>query len=137
MFSQARGFSESEEEALGRIMSSFYADFVSKVAEQGGMAYEKAEEVARGRVWTGSRAKALGLIDDIGGIVEAIEAAAKEAGMKPEEVSCVKVIPKPRTFRFPMPKLLSHDSLGSSTSFLKDVKGELLFLLMPFAINMS
>ncbi|MEM4408529.1 MAG: signal peptide peptidase SppA [Candidatus Caldarchaeum sp.] len=137
MFSQTRGFSESEEETLERIMGSLYVDFVSRVAEKRGMSYERAEEVARGRVWTGSRAKALGLIDEIGGITEAIEAAAREAGITTDDLSCVRVVPKPRMFKVPMPKTPGLYAISSLAGFLKEAEREPLLLLMPFTINIK
>ncbi len=46
------------------------------------MPIEKVEEIAQGRIWIGEDAKSIGLVDEIGGIDEAIKGAAELAGMK-------------------------------------------------------
>jgi protease-4 len=58
-----------------------YRDFIGRVAEERGMAVEEVDRVARGQVWTGARARDLGLVDDLGGLDEALKAAAERAGV--------------------------------------------------------
>ncbi len=60
---------------------SAYDVFIDKVAEHRDMSRERVDELARGRIWTGLDAYELGLIDRIGGVDEAIEAAATRAGL--------------------------------------------------------
>ena len=59
-----------------------YRIFVQKVADQRGMSFERADNLARGRVWIGSDAVQLGLVDQLGGLDQAIEAAAERAGLE-------------------------------------------------------
>lgn len=59
-----------------------YRIFVGKVAASRDMTFEQADSIARGRVWIGADARERGLVDSIGGIDEAIEAAAVRAGLK-------------------------------------------------------
>ena len=59
-----------------------YRVFVSKVAAARGLTYEQADSVARGRVWIGADARERGLVDKIGGIDEAVAAAAALAGLE-------------------------------------------------------
>ncbi len=56
-----------------------YAQFIGKVAVARGSAPSKIDEVARGRVWSGSQAKERGLVDALGGLAEAQAEAAKLA----------------------------------------------------------
>ena len=58
-----------------------YDQFLNLVARGRDMAPETVEELAQGRVWTGARAQALGLVDQLGGLEEAIELAAELAGL--------------------------------------------------------
>jgi len=58
-----------------------YADFISKVADYREMSEERADEVAQGRVWSGIQARDRGLVDQLGGLDEAVSAAAKIAGL--------------------------------------------------------
>jgi protease-4 len=59
-----------------------YRIFVSKVAESRDMTFEQADSIARGRVWIGADARERGLVDSIGGLDEAIAAAAVRAGLE-------------------------------------------------------
>lgn len=66
------------------LIDNFYDDFVKVVAKGRGMEFDKAERIARGRVWAGSDALSLGLIDEIGGLREAVYAAAELAYLAPD-----------------------------------------------------
>ncbi len=59
-----------------------YADFVGKVAEHRERSVDEIEAAAQGRVWTGTDALARGLVDELGGLADAIESAAELAGLE-------------------------------------------------------
>ena len=59
-----------------------YRVFVGKVAESRKLTFEQADDIARGRVWIGADARERGLVDRIGGLDEAVEAAAARAGLE-------------------------------------------------------
>ncbi|MGY8926507.1 MAG: S49 family peptidase [Flavobacteriales bacterium] len=63
-------------------MDDIYDLFKSRVAEGRGMTKEEVGVIARGRVWTGRDAKRIGLVDELGGIEDAIKYAAKQADIK-------------------------------------------------------
>ncbi|MBR9853675.1 MAG: signal peptide peptidase SppA [Algicola sp.] len=58
-----------------------YQTFLNRVSEGRNMPVEKVDEVAQGRVWSGVDAKALGLVDELGDLDDAITAAAEMAGL--------------------------------------------------------
>lgn len=58
-----------------------YERFVSEVAEARDMDVARVEEIARGRVWLGEDAHDLGLVDELGGLADAIASAAERAGL--------------------------------------------------------
>lgn len=62
-------------------IDTIYHDFKSRVAEGRNKSMEYVDSIAQGRVWSGSRAMQLGLIDKIGGLDEAIAAAATKAAL--------------------------------------------------------
>lgn len=66
---------------MQRNVENFYDNFITRVSE--GRNKDKAyiDSIARGRVWAGSQAKALGLVDEYGGLKQAIETAARHAGI--------------------------------------------------------
>jgi len=63
-----------------------YTDFVNLVSRGRDLAPEKVAEIAEGRVWLGSRAKELGLVDQLGTLDDAIAHAAKLANLEAFEV---------------------------------------------------
>jgi len=71
---------------LDKIFSSWGADiydrFIDFVAESRSQSYEKIKEIAGGRVWIATSAKKIGLIDEIGGIDDAITYAANMAELE-------------------------------------------------------
>lgn len=62
-----------------------YSEFIGKVAEARGMEREQVDRIARGRVWIGARAKELGLVDELGGLQDAIAAAAARAELEADD----------------------------------------------------
>lgn len=80
--SPTRPMTEGEKALLQKTIERGYDLFVTRCAEGRGMDKEALCRVAEGRVWTGEMAKELGLVDQIGGIDEAVEAAAEKAGLK-------------------------------------------------------
>ncbi|MFT5814516.1 MAG: protease-4 [Psychroserpens sp.] len=58
-----------------------YRDFIELVANNRNMTTEKVDAIAQGRVWSGSKALELGLVDALGNIDNAIEAAAELANL--------------------------------------------------------
>jgi len=58
-----------------------YHLFLNKVAQGRNIPEQKVAEIAQGRVWSGTSAKEIGLVDDIGGLDAAIAYAAKQANL--------------------------------------------------------
>jgi protease-4 len=67
-----------------------YFKFVTKVAENRGMAYEEVLPIAGGRIWAGYKALELGLIDKIGDLDDALLSAAEKAGLEDFKVKTYK-----------------------------------------------
>jgi protease-4 len=58
-----------------------YAQFLQRVADGRGMEVDAVNEVAQGRVWTGRKGVEIGLVDKLGDLDDAIESAARMAGL--------------------------------------------------------
>jgi len=80
MNSPFKPYTEEEQQVLSKHMKSVYDDFVDKVARGRGLSREAAERAAEGRAWTGLAAKELGLVDELGGIEEALQCLARLSG---------------------------------------------------------
>ena len=66
---------------MQRNVENFYDNFITRVSEGRNKEKNYIDSIARGRVWAGSQAKALGLVDEHGGLKQAIETAARQAGI--------------------------------------------------------
>jgi protease IV len=66
-------------EIVQQSVENIYRIFVSRVAAGRKMSFEQVDAIAQGRVWTGSEALKNGLVDEIGGMDDAIKYAAKLA----------------------------------------------------------
>ncbi len=67
-------------------VDAIYAQFLERVSTGRGMTTEEVNAFARGRVWTGTDALAIGLVDKLGGITSAISFAAKKASIRDKKI---------------------------------------------------
>ena len=80
MFSLMRPFDAEETASLQLYVDDIYGRFVGLVAEGRSLETQKVDDMAQGRVWVGTDAIGLGLVDEIGGLREAVDYAASLAG---------------------------------------------------------
>jgi len=76
------GFTPEVDAILQASVEDTYRDFLNQVAEGRGMDAARVDDIAQGRVWDGGTARQLGLVDQFGGLQEALEWAANEAGLE-------------------------------------------------------
>jgi protease-4 len=76
-----RSFTATEEKAFQQYVDGFYDTFITKVAQSRGLTKQQVDDIAQGRVWTGADAKEQQLVDVLGGMDEALNIAAKKAGL--------------------------------------------------------
>lgn len=72
---------EYQREMLQQEIDRFYDTFVQHVANGRNMSFESVDSIAQGRVWSGIDALEIGLVDELGGLEEAIEKAADLAAL--------------------------------------------------------
>jgi protease-4 len=94
MWSLNRAFDDSGEERFSKSLDVIYDTFVTRVSEGRSLPKERVHEVARGRVWTGEDARAVGLVDTLGGFPEALAAARELAGLDAGAPLRTKSFPK-------------------------------------------
>ena len=82
--SMYRPMTEEEKQMIVESVSVEYKDFVGKVAKSRGMTFDEVDEVAKGRVWSGTRGLEFGLIDAYGGMKEAVDEIKKLANIQKE-----------------------------------------------------
>lgn len=91
MFDMTHSLTDDEKLIFKNYVGELYGDFVDKVAAGRKMKREQVHEVAQGRVWTGKAAYERGLVDRMGGLVDALNEAKRRAGYAQRELS-VRVV---------------------------------------------
>jgi protease-4 len=92
-----RPMNSYEKEVLQMNIEKIYSDFVGKVATGRKMTKESVDNIGQGRVWSGTSAIKIGLVDEIGGLKDAIKGAADLAGVDTWSIRELPVIEDPYT----------------------------------------
>ena len=92
---QARPFNADEQQMLQRYIERGYELFCKRVADGRHMSTDSVKAIAQGHVWTGGDAKRIGLIDQLGGLTDAIKQAARLAKV---EKYAVTPLPRPASW---------------------------------------
>lgn len=128
-----RPMTEDERGALEEKVDQFYQLFLDRVASGRNMKKEDVHEIAQGRVWTGEQALEHGLVDELGGLRQAIEWARVKAGM-PEHPPIVEL---PRIERSLLSRLLGLPTFQASLldAPMPDGMTKTIRALAPFVIH--
>ncbi len=150
LYSDYKPFNERELKKINETLDYIYNDFVNLVSKNRGIKINKlvvsedisVKPIAEGRVWSGTRALKLKLIDKIGGLYAAIKEAKKLAGIKDNENIGVSIYPKKPTL---MSLITSY--IGGSRSMIlspSDITKKILIynkffpaLVMPYAVEIK
>lgn len=128
-----------------------YNQFITKVADSRKLEKSRVAEIAQGRVWSGTQAKSIGLVDQLGGLEAAIQAAAEKANLGDNWQ--IDEYPRSRSFEERLIETLTGAVVGESnptidplTSEMKRVQAELeslkamndpkdVYLRLPFDLS--
>jgi protease IV len=94
MESYFRPYSAEERVMLKSKLRYSYERFLELVAKSRGMTSEKVDAIARGRVWTGAQAKDIGLVDQLGGLADAIAFAKARVGLADHDRARLVLLPR-------------------------------------------
>lgn len=86
-YSLINGVSPGTVTMMTKSVEGTYKRFVHFVTVNRKKSFEQIDEVGGGRVWSGTRAKQIGLVDELGSLTDAINFAAKKANLKDYNVS--------------------------------------------------
>jgi protease-4 len=159
IFSSTHGFTPSQKEAFRAMMQDTYDQFLDKAlagrkAAGKTMTREQLVKLAGGHVWTGRQAKQNGLIDELGGLDDAIAAAKQLGGLPADKEPDLLELPKPRHFldsflenqlgasvNTPEVRLLRRlpgmrQHLGVVEGLLQ-LRGEAVWLTMPYGLTLE
>lgn len=113
-----RPLTAEEKDIIQIGVENIYDDFITKVGEGRGMTKEQVDSIGQGRVWTGLDAKKIGLVDEIGGIDEAI-AIAKDLA----KLDDYNLVDYPK-LKDPFEQFMLSLTEGAETKILKTYLGE-------------
>ena len=80
LYSTNRKFSPEGWRLLNNDLDRIYNDFTTRVAQDRNLSTEAVEQAAQGQVWTGTEAQNLGLVDELGGLRDALNSALTDLG---------------------------------------------------------
>jgi protease-4 len=124
--SEARPMTDEERAKLKEEIEVFYRGFVQRVADGRKRPYDQVEPLAQGRVWLGTQAKQNGLIDEIGGLDQALDLVKQRAKIGAgEKVALVTYPPRKSIF----------DMLFNRSSADTEVESRIRMLLRPLPID--
>ena len=92
-FTRSRPLSEASRARLRDEIQSIYDLFVERVAAGRNLDPERVDALGQGRVWTGAQAAEIGLVDELGGLREAVNRAKQMLDIDP--AADVELIPHP------------------------------------------
>ncbi len=98
LWTQTRDYGPDERAWLETTLDRIYDEFVGRVASARKIEPGRARELAKGRVWTGAQAREIGLVDQLGGLDDAVKAARGLAGIAADEPTSIRIYPRPRSF---------------------------------------
>ncbi|MFW6163284.1 MAG: signal peptide peptidase SppA [Planctomycetota bacterium] len=150
IFTDARGFTDSQRERFAALLGHIYDEFVEKAAEGRNMEEAKMRQLATGRIWTGRAALEEGLVDRLGGLRDAYHLAVEKAGLKPEDVQPV-ILPRERSVLEMLFNPAAASRMGADPSTLPEalrrkmplaqivklLEHDNMLAIMPFLIEMK
>jgi protease-4 len=113
-----RPMTETERNLLQRNIEEGYQTFITHVAEGRRMTVAQVDSIGQGRVWSGENAKQIGLVDEFGGLKDAIALAAEIEGLEDYRTVSLPALPDPFQELFKM----GTDNIKAK--FLKNELGE-------------
>jgi len=96
MFSGIQPLQPAGRALLQTYVDSTYGDFLGLVQQARGFSRDQADNLGQGRVWIGTDALDLGLIDAHGGLYDALRIAAVRGGIDPDMIP-IRILPRPKT----------------------------------------
>jgi protease-4 len=134
----SRPLSPEERAILQNSVNRGYDDFTKAVAKGRGKTQAYVNSIGQGRVWTGTQALKIGLVDRLGNINDAVKAAAKKAGVKDYRIVAY---PEQKSFLNKFGEGLSAEvkahfvkaELGENYRYYEQIKGVTQIMRTPQA----
>ena len=93
-----QNFTPAQRDSIMRMMHETYQDFIQGVAAGRHMKVEDMDRIGQGHIWSGARARELGLVDELGGLDAAVRAAKELAHIRRSQSVELIYLPRPKGF---------------------------------------
>jgi protease-4 len=150
----SRSFTDEEKVIIQSGVDSVYALFKRRVSEGRKLEVNYVDSVGQGRIWTGTQALKLGLVDALGSLDRAVNGVAAIAGLNNYKVvtypkqdnqlsNILKMVNVTSVKEHITQEIALQNELGAAYSFYKmlfstpKVKGAQVYMMMPFLMNMN
>ena len=150
MYSLMRPFDAEEAANMQLYVEDIYDKFVGIVAEARKLEVAQVDDMAQGRVWVGTDALELGLVDEIGGLREAVNYAASLAGFVNKSDYKVKCFPQPLSSTEQLMQMLSSkrespsilagtpfEEFGKALKDLRENEPSKVYARLPYDIQIQ
>jgi len=132
MFSGTHDYTEEEWARFQAWLDRVYDDFTTKVADGRKLPKDKVLQIAKGRIWTGEDAKALGLVDELGGYDTAIKLVKQAIKVGDADNIRLRIFPRKKTTFEALTAMLEGEQGDSSESAQAEVAARMMTELRPF-----
>ena len=116
--SPTRKLKDKERAVIQQTIEEIYDVFVKHVSEGRNLTWEEVDNIGQGRVWSGINAKEIGLIDEFGGLQDAVEFAKEAANL---EIFRIVELPEQKE---PFEQLISEITGETTNMLLKNKFGK-------------
>ena len=134
LWEETRRFTDEERRFVKAMLQEGYNEFTKKVSEGRGISQDSVNAIGRGRIWSGISARQIGLVDQLGGLTDAVSVAKEQAKLRdarvvfyhPKRTSLFSSLRNLRAVLAGLPK-----GLGPTASYIEAIEDdELLYYLM-------
>jgi protease-4 len=141
IYSDWREFTPEEREKIRREIGWIYEEFKKRVSKCRKISVDEVDKIGKGRVWTGEQAKNLKLVDQLGGLDEAISKVKELAGIPEKEEVEIVFYPKRKTIFERIFSLadIELSEIRTFLSFLNSISPSkrVILAIMPFLIKIN
>jgi protease-4 len=130
-FTSGQPFTPSQRAQVSAWMDHIYEGFVARVAAGRHLPVDRVRQIAKGRVWTGEQAKQLGLVDGLGGFMDAVREAKRLSGLPVNQPVRLKTLPGKKS-----PFAIFQNALGVSSASIRMMAASAWLLGDPRAQGM-
>jgi protease IV len=116
LFSDQQNFTPAQQAYIEKSLQETYQTFTQTVAADRHMSVQAVDQIAKGRVWSGTQGKQLGLVDYLGGLDRAIAVAKQLANIPERQSVSIERLPRQKSLLEQLLQLEENEMSGRTPS---------------------